>query len=370
MRPTQLAALAGLLAAPSCAQDAVVSSANPTTAQCDAWIAGMLDADADGSGGLSGSEFASFLGGIEEPPYLKRYFDGLLPDGAGYGDLPWMFQVIFQGLACRCHDLGMGEGCCESDGAEVPLAGLASPPGTAKGADVPEPEPIVKDFRSDLCAQVAYSLDRAVGTPSPTPGPTSSPTASPTSGPTSSTSSPAAGSSGAASDPAATLRVAGSTADYTSADSVVYYIDAGDVADNKDDNQVLSQFSAALRSLSTETAGDIGVALGRRRALRGGTDPAFGKSDLDIANEEAEKMRIMQEEGGAVEVADIGESLFGPGWVGVQSTPGHSLLSRKPSLFAFFSRKRQTAPGDWSTRPSGGSASSSRSTSWPSTTAT
>ena len=29
----------------------------------------------------------SFLGGIEDPPYLREYFDGLIPDGAGYGDL-------------------------------------------------------------------------------------------------------------------------------------------------------------------------------------------------------------------------------------------------------------------------------------------
>ena len=38
----------------------------------------------------------SFLGGIEDPPYLREYFDGLIPpDGAGHGDLPWMLQVIF-----------------------------------------------------------------------------------------------------------------------------------------------------------------------------------------------------------------------------------------------------------------------------------
>ena len=121
----RLAALAALLGAPATtlAQDDAAEtgdaggtadvSAIPdafTDDQCSSWLGGMLAADADGSGGLSGSEFASFLSGIEEPPYLKQYFDGLIPDGATeYSQLPWMFQVVHASLACRCHDLGLGE---------------------------------------------------------------------------------------------------------------------------------------------------------------------------------------------------------------------------------------------------------------------
>ena len=326
----RLAALAALLGAPATtlAQDVSAIPDAFTDDQCSSWLGGMLAADSDGSGGLSGSEFASFLSGIEEPPYLKQYFDGLIPDGATeYSQLPWMFQVVHASLACRCHDLGLGEGCCASDEAEVPLAGFAPK------EDGEEEGPLAatwKEYRSDLCAQVAAAFDKTVDTPSPTPPPTGSPTPSPTGDPTASPVVPA--------DPLpnkpdpvreVTLRIVGSTADYSSSFGsdltlrTVYYLNAEDVANNVDDNQVLSQFTAGLSSLAADAAGDLGISLGRRRAMlrgaaeeEGGRALVFGKSDLDIANEETGSRAMQTQsarvpspeaEGALVEVRDVGE---------------------------------------------------------------
>lgn len=344
-----LAALAGLLAAPALAQDAGPPAATPdagdtisdtvgdtvsdgtggdalaesalhTPGQCDAWLGGMLAADADGSGGLSGSEFASFLGGIEEPPYLKEYFGGLLADGKGYGDLPWVFQVAFVGLACRCQDLGMGDGCCASDGAEVPLAGLAPPVNTTNSTDSAnstEPTGVEKGYRADLCAQVAYSLDKAVDTPSPTPPPTASPTNSPTAGPTASpagtTASPVAapGKAKAGPSPGAVLRVTGSTADRSSSDGIVYYVNAEDVTEKVQENKVLVDLGAGLASLAADA---LPSARGGGRALRGGGTRTFGMSDADIAAGGGSRgMQGTSAPGGRVsdiQVRDVGELSF------------------------------------------------------------
>merc|ERR1719253_1953164 len=90
-------------------------------AQCDAWLAGVVAADADGSGGLSEEEFHAFLDGLDAPPRVAAFFDR---DADSYLALPWLFKIAHKALACRCQALGLGDGCCLGEGAEIPLVGL------------------------------------------------------------------------------------------------------------------------------------------------------------------------------------------------------------------------------------------------------
>ena len=125
-------------------------------ARCAAWVAGMLAADADG-GGLSEEEFQLFLARIEEPPHVAAYLAGRKT----YGALPWQLKAAHKALACRCQDLGGGEGCCEGR-AEIPLAGLREEGGgdatTAAWGE----------FRTDLCGQLA-AIFAAVAPPPAAP---------------------------------------------------------------------------------------------------------------------------------------------------------------------------------------------------------
>ena len=80
-----------------------------TEAECDAWLSGMIAKDGDGSSGLSEEEFHASVAGVA---------------GSSFEELPWLFNVVHKSLACRCKDLGLGDGCCEGDLAEVSLLSL------------------------------------------------------------------------------------------------------------------------------------------------------------------------------------------------------------------------------------------------------
>lgn len=66
---------------------------------------------------LSEEEFHAFVAGVAGPP-----------DVSSFEDLPWLFKVVHKvvhkSLACRCHDLRLGDGCCEGDLAVVSFLGL------------------------------------------------------------------------------------------------------------------------------------------------------------------------------------------------------------------------------------------------------
>ena len=327
MRPiTAVAAL--LCASTSLAQDEATgeaSSAPPvpelyTDEQCDSWLSGILEADADGSAGLSEEEFASFLGGIEEPKYIKDYFDGLSPDDS-YAKLPWLLKVVHKSLACRCQDLGLGEDCCEFDGAEVPLPSLASELEDTAGD-------AAREYRADVCNQIAFVFDSVISTPSPVPAPAEveEPEGEETLPPAPEEEPAEEESESAEADdeePAyVSLKVVGSTIDYssfdyesaifgTSEDLVPDFLNAQEITDGADeDDSVLGQFMNGFGSLAVEVAGGMMVSPSRRWGeTRGLRARVFGKSDMDIAEEQFD--RVMEEEGevqdAAVEVNDIGE---------------------------------------------------------------
>ena len=142
-----------------------------STDQCSKWITEILVADADGSGGLSSDEFHDFLMSIEEPKYVSEYFD---QHSDSYLALPWMFKVVFKGLACKCTALGKGSGCCAGRGAEMPFDGLTEM--TRQGMSDAQ-QKVALEYRSDLCNSVAAVFQEVIQTPAPTKEPTPSPVA-------------------------------------------------------------------------------------------------------------------------------------------------------------------------------------------------
>ena len=105
-------------------------------ARCAAWIAGLRAADADGSGGLSATEFHAFL--LAESAALDEAEEAL----------PWQLAISHKALACRCQDLGLGDGCCLGEDAEIPLAGLG------EGEETPG-----DGEREELCGTLATTFE-------------------------------------------------------------------------------------------------------------------------------------------------------------------------------------------------------------------
>lgn len=150
---------------------------NYTPQECNLWLSTIVNADADGSEGLSETEYHSFLSSINDPPYISEYFTKY----QGFDNLPWVFRVVHKSLACHCEKLGRGEECCEGDNAEVLLLGLDStstdPAGDVAGAE---------EYKDLVCQQLSYVLARSISSPNPTSEPTESPTALPSGDPSSS----------------------------------------------------------------------------------------------------------------------------------------------------------------------------------------
>ncbi|KAL7544138.1 hypothetical protein ACHAWF_007526 [Thalassiosira exigua] len=152
-----------------------------TDEACARWLSGLLAADFDNSGGVSEAEFVTFLRTINEPPavanYLKQRTDG------AYADLPWLLQLVHKTLACRCEDLGKGEGCCEGDEPEIPLDGLGTDwrqSGGAGGAggpagDMTPPQlQMAAEYRADACNLIDVVFQETVpATEPPAPVPAS-----------------------------------------------------------------------------------------------------------------------------------------------------------------------------------------------------
>ena len=145
----------------------IVSSPYYTAEQCDAWIDYLIANDEDSSLGLAEEEYFSFLQSIEDPPYIKRYFENF----EGFNKLPWVFRVVHKSLACHCEKLGLGEECCEGDNAEVLTLGLDNPAGNA----------IQMEYKDLFCQQIAYVLTKTIPSPAPTASPSEEPTVSPSS---------------------------------------------------------------------------------------------------------------------------------------------------------------------------------------------
>lgn len=137
--------------------------------QCDSWIKTLAAADADGSGGVSGVEYLTFLSGINNPPYVGDYFQ----DSTDYSSLPWTFRVIHKTLSCHCQQLDMGPKCCEGDKAEVLILGLGD--ATQQTRDTTQEE-----YRDMFCQHISYAVSRSVPSPAPTENPTYEPTPNPT----------------------------------------------------------------------------------------------------------------------------------------------------------------------------------------------
>ena len=111
----------------------------------------LLSSDADGSGGLDADEFFAFLKSTE------GYFDQF----DTYSALPFYLRVLHKSLACRCTSLGLGDGCCIGEGAEIPLVGMSDGPESAG----------FEWRRDEVCEQISYVIDEIVGTPSPIAAP-------------------------------------------------------------------------------------------------------------------------------------------------------------------------------------------------------
>jgi hypothetical protein len=141
-----------------------------TPEECAFWLDKMVSADADGSVGLSESEYHAFWNSLDDPPYIARFFE----DFDGFDDLPWVFRVVHKSMACHCQKLGMGAVCCEGDDAEIFLNGLES------GAETTAVEEEYKDL---ICQQISYVLSRSIDSPNPTYSPSVSPTPAPSAGP-------------------------------------------------------------------------------------------------------------------------------------------------------------------------------------------
>lgn len=243
---------------------------------CRTWLDGFLEADADGSGGLTGDEFQDFLQGVDDPPYVSEFFD----KSDSYLGLPWLLKVAYNSLACRCQALGGGEGCCAGPGAEIPLVGLAGDDGGSADASTEreagltdEQRQAAAEFRADVCDSVAAAFEKAVPEPEPTAAPvTGSPVAT----------EPAPAPCGTEGEPPCPggvdlvegpgLDVVGSVLDYSDIDyqeilngglEALEYYDAQEVMSNEDGNDILSHVIKGFGALSNK---------GVQRNLRGGRD--------------------------------------------------------------------------------------------------
>ena len=145
----------------------IVSAPIYSDDECNAWISTLISNDANGSGGLSESEYHTFLTSIEDPPYIVEYFAGV-PD---FDSLPWVFRVVHKSLACHCQKLGMGEECCEGDDFEVLLLGLEDLINNAQE----QRDAITEEYRDLVCQQIAYVLSKSIDSPEQTNNPTASP---------------------------------------------------------------------------------------------------------------------------------------------------------------------------------------------------
>ena len=161
----------------------IVSAPIYSDDECNAWISTLISNDANGSGGLSESEYHTFLTSIEDPPYIVEYFAGV-PD---FDSLPWVFRVVHKSLACHCQKLGMGEECCEGDDAEVLLLGLEDLINNAQE----QRDAITEEYRDLFCQQIAYVLGKSIDSPEPTNNPTDSPSDRPSGSPTTLSPTPA-----------------------------------------------------------------------------------------------------------------------------------------------------------------------------------
>jgi hypothetical protein len=152
----------------------IENSVSPTPGpdeDCDIWLALLVSSDVDSSYGISESEFHSFLSSIADPPYVAGYFEGI----PSFSELPWVFKVVHKSLACQCKTLGMWEGCCEGDDAEIILLGLED--GVMNGNTVTN-DAAQEEYRALVCQQIAYVLTKSIPiliTKSPVDGSTISP---------------------------------------------------------------------------------------------------------------------------------------------------------------------------------------------------
>lgn len=160
---------------PEATSTSTIEVPNYTSTQCLQWLQGAFDADGDSSDGLSEAEFHSFLLTIEEPPYVKEYFS----QHEDYQSMPWMFKVVHKALACRCEDLGLGDGCCTGEDPEVKFIGLKDDDEAGLSNLTEAQRGAAREYRADMCNSIAVVLDKFIPTPSPTVGPTQSPTGGP-----------------------------------------------------------------------------------------------------------------------------------------------------------------------------------------------
>ena len=251
----------------------------------------LLSSDADGSGGLDADEFFAFLRSTE------GYFDQF----DTYSDLPFYLRVLHKSLACRCTSLGLGDGCCIGEGAEIPLVGMKDGPESAG----------FEWRRDEVCEQIYYVIDEIVGTPSPIAAPaneisvesttaatsstaglttssteegTPSPIAAPANETTVESTTVATSSSNKAStssteEPAmasVTIEFFGSVLDYTQTedlplfgeemegDSLPFYR-AEDIMANTDNNDVVIQVLNCVGDLARQSLGDFVSTPSKRR---------------------------------------------------------------------------------------------------------
>ena len=100
--------------------DEVAPDPGYSAEQCDGWISHLLASDSDSSGGVSRSEYHAFLASIDDPPHVQQYFAEI----ESFDSLHWALRVVHKSLACHCGQLGMDDGCCEGDDAEIILLEL------------------------------------------------------------------------------------------------------------------------------------------------------------------------------------------------------------------------------------------------------
>jgi len=149
-----------------------------TSDACQKWLDGVFAADTDGSNGLSAEEYHKFLQDIDDPPYVSQFFN----ISNSYLELPWLFKVTHKALACRCQTLGLGDGCCTGEDAEIPFFGLRD---EDLQSMTQAQQKVASEYKADMCNSVAAVFEEVVPQPAPTGSPTLSlaPTTKPTESP-------------------------------------------------------------------------------------------------------------------------------------------------------------------------------------------
>jgi hypothetical protein len=122
----------------SIATAAAAKNVNYNPEQCTSWVSAAIASDTNqsASGGLSQSEFMTFLSNI---PQLQGYFNANMT----FGTLPFEVQLAYPTLACWCEELGQGKDCCKGPDPKIDVSALLLED---------DPLGVAASYKQDFCA--------------------------------------------------------------------------------------------------------------------------------------------------------------------------------------------------------------------------